>query len=50
LIARSERSRRAPTQKHRMCSAFVRVSDGTRTRDRLDHNPVAGMAIGSHPA
>src|SRR5687768_10977206 len=21
-----------------MCSDFVRVSDGTRTRDRLDHN------------
>jgi hypothetical protein len=26
------------TQKHVMCSGFVRVSDGTRTRDRLDHN------------
>jgi hypothetical protein len=21
-----------------VCSYFVRVSDGTRTRDRLDHN------------
>ena len=25
-------------QKHVVCSDFVRVSDGTRTRDRLDHN------------
>jgi hypothetical protein len=28
----------APVQKYAVCSAFVRVSDGTRTRDRLDHN------------
>jgi hypothetical protein len=28
----------ALTQKHVLCSDFVRVSDGTRTRDRLDHN------------
>jgi hypothetical protein len=26
------------TQKHLVCSGFVRVSDGIRTRDRLDHN------------
>jgi hypothetical protein len=28
----------AMRQKHVVCSDFVRVSDGTRTRDRLDHN------------
>jgi hypothetical protein len=27
----------------------LRVSDGTRTRDRLDHNPVAGEALGVAP-
>jgi hypothetical protein len=26
------------TQKPRLSRAFTRVSDGTRTRDRLDHN------------
>ena len=26
-------------QKCLFCSRFVRVSDGTRTRDRRDHNP-----------
>jgi hypothetical protein len=25
-------------QRHAPCSDFVRVSDGTRTRDHLDHN------------
>jgi hypothetical protein len=29
---------RSATQKHVPCSDSVRVSDGTRTRDRLDHN------------
>jgi hypothetical protein len=28
----------AMTQKTLPCRLFVRVSDGTRTRDRLDHN------------
>jgi hypothetical protein len=28
----------ALTRKRAVCSDFVRVSDGTRTRDRLDHN------------
>jgi hypothetical protein len=26
------------TQKRLVCSGFVKVSEGTRTRDRLDHN------------
>ena len=29
-----------------VCSPFVRVSDGTRTRDRLDHNQKPGASLG----
>jgi hypothetical protein len=37
-VARLERSRCSAHAETALCSGFVRVSDGTRTRDRLDHN------------
>jgi hypothetical protein len=39
LVAlRASRVEVAQAQKSALCSDFVRVSDGTRTRERLDHN------------
>jgi hypothetical protein len=33
-----------------MCRSFVKVSDGTRTRDRRDHNPELYQLSYAHQA
>ena len=38
LVARAPVFGGGSRQNYESCRAFVRVSDGTRTRDRLDHN------------
>jgi hypothetical protein len=40
-------SMRPRTAQPGVSSGSWRVSDGTRTRDRLDHNPMDGGAVGS---